>query len=89
MQAWKHTFLLAQLTLRKARVADIDQSANANPVELSGAGYLQGQQPTENPYLAAQRRAKEEAGLSQQQRRLQQWTRANAGECFDKQSLLQ
>ena len=48
----------------------------------TGAGYLRGSQPPENPYLAAQRLAKQQAGLSQQQRRLQQlqqWARASAG----------
>lgn len=45
----------------------------------AGAGYWRGQQAPENPYQAAQRRAKLVAGLSQQQRRLQQWSNATAG----------
>ena len=44
------------------------------------AGGLSDKQAVDNPYLAAQRRARQEAGLSQQQRRLQQWAAATAGE---------
>ena len=61
-----------------AQKAGVQRSIDAD-LATRHAGHLQGQRPPENPHLAAQRLAKQEAGLSQQQRRLQQWTRANAG----------